>query len=155
MEKKFKPARVRRDLHGCYFDSLSFDELMELERKDHDAQVQSWIGFCYESEEFGMDFPKDYEKAFEWYQKAADQGSINAQFHLGLMYHKGLGVEANYEKAVEWYQKAVDQGHARARKCLIQIKMENGTYQYKKRISHFPNEEVLKAAYDRRNSKKL
>ena len=34
----------------------------------------------------GEDVPQDYKKALKWFQKAANQGDDNAQYHLGLMY---------------------------------------------------------------------
>jgi TPR repeat protein len=53
-------------------------------------------------------------KAVEWFQKAADQGLVAAQFNLGIMYENGQGVEKDDERAVEWYQRAADQGHVKA-----------------------------------------
>jgi TPR repeat protein len=35
---------------------------------------------------------KDYQKAMQWYLKAAEQGHVAAQNDLGLMYTKGEGV---------------------------------------------------------------
>ena len=57
---------------------------------------------------------KEYEKAVEFYQKAADKGYTNAQYNLGVMYDNGWGVRQDYIKAVELYQKAADQGNADA-----------------------------------------
>ena len=54
---------------------------------------------------------QNYEKAKEWWQKAADQGYIaNAQFNLGVMYARGEGVTQDFKKAKKWWQKAADQG---------------------------------------------
>src|SRR5687767_14594424 len=40
-------------------------------------------------------------KAFYWYQKAAENGHVKAQYNLVLLYYK----EKNSEKAFYWYQK--------------------------------------------------
>ena len=56
----------------------------------------------------------DYQKAFYWYEKAAEQGHTEAQHAVGWLYENGKGVERNYEKAVYWYQKAAEQGLARS-----------------------------------------
>jgi TPR repeat protein len=56
---------------------------------------------------------RNFNKAVEWYQKAADQGNANGQCDLGICYERGRGVEQNFYKAVKWYQKAADQGDAR------------------------------------------
>ena len=53
---------------------------------------------------------RDYAKAAEWYQKAAEQGDADAQNGLGVLYKKGRGVKRDYAKALEWYRKSVLQG---------------------------------------------
>jgi len=45
---------------------------------------------------------------------AAEQGDMEAQFNLGLMYYDGEGTEVNYEKALYWWEKAAEQGDVRA-----------------------------------------
>ncbi len=50
----------------------------------------------------------------EYYRKAAAQGHADAQWHVGIMYEHGYGVEQDYAKAVEWYSKAAKQGYAKA-----------------------------------------
>src|SRR5690606_40942624 len=62
----------------------------------------------------GNGVAKDYKKAVEWYQKAAEKGNADAQFNLGVMYKNGNGVAKDYKKAVEWYQKAAEKGNANA-----------------------------------------
>ena len=62
----------------------------------------------------GLGVEQSYEKAVEWYLKAAEQGLADAQNNLGNMYYTGTGVEQSYEKAVEWWQKVAEQGYATA-----------------------------------------
>ena len=45
---------------------------------------------------------------------AANQGTANAQFMLGLMDEDGMGGSVSFSEAAEWYQKAADQGNAPA-----------------------------------------
>ena len=52
---------------------------------------------------YGTDVEQDYEKAFKWYYKAAQQGHAKAQCNLGLLYSKGLGVPENKQAAIKWY----------------------------------------------------
>ena len=54
---------------------------------------------------------QSYEKAAEWYRKAADQGYHWAQDNLGDLYHDGKGVPQSDLAAAEWYRKAADQGN--------------------------------------------
>ena len=47
-------------------------------------------------------------------QRLANQGYVDAQNNLGLMYYDGEGVRQDYAKAAEWYQKAANQGVGQA-----------------------------------------
>ena len=59
----------------------------------------------------GKGVPKDAAKAVEWYQKAAEQGFLDAQLQLGGMYFNGEGVPKDVSRTVEWWQKAANQGY--------------------------------------------
>jgi len=50
----------------------------------------------------GQGVPRDYEKAMQWFRKAADQGFAAAQYNLGFVYQVGLGDNA---EAVRWYKR--------------------------------------------------
>ncbi len=41
----------------------------------------------------------------------AEEGNVDAQFSLALMYHYGTGVETDPAAATSWYEKAAEQGH--------------------------------------------
>ena len=69
--------------------------------------------------------PKDFGKAVELYQKAADQGHPDVQVNLGWLYEMGDGVPIDLRKAAKLYQKAADQGNARAQVNLGWL-YENG-----------------------------
>jgi TPR repeat protein len=66
----------------------------------------------------GEGVPKDMAKAAEWWQEAAEQGNVSAQYSLGSMYHRGSFVGEHFVRddaeAVLWWQKAAAQGHAGA-----------------------------------------
>ena len=53
----------------------------------------------------GEGIEKNLEKAFYWYQKAAESGFEIAQNNFALLYKNGEGTEKNIEKAFYWYQK--------------------------------------------------
>ena len=63
----------------------------------------------------------DYKKAFEWYEKAAEQGFAGAQYNLGAMYEVGQGVDQSDSMAMRWYEDAAAQGHKNARKAISGI----------------------------------
>ena len=62
----------------------------------------------------GEGTPKDMEKALYWYEKAAEQGHINAQFYCGWMNDNGEGTPLDKSKALQWYEKSAEQGNATA-----------------------------------------
>ena len=57
---------------------------------------------------------KDYENAFVWYQKAANDNNVIAQYQLGYMYRKGLGTRKSRKNAKIWWKKACKQGHKKS-----------------------------------------
>ncbi|MBT4989003.1 MAG: sel1 repeat family protein [Rickettsiales bacterium] len=57
---------------------------------------------------------KNYDKAFTYSKKAAEQDHAGAQFYLGNSYYKGDGVKQDKVQAFNYYKEAADQGHAGA-----------------------------------------
>jgi TPR repeat protein len=45
-------------------------------------------------------------KAFEWIHKAAIQGDMDAQNHLGVMFVTGQGISQSNMNAFEWFSTA-------------------------------------------------
>ena len=82
----------------------------------------------------GADFDKgldaaqsgDFATALREWKPLAEQGNASAQFNLGLMYRKGLGVPQDYKTAVKWYTLAAEQGYADAQYNLG-VMYGNGT----------------------------
>jgi TPR repeat protein len=67
---------------------------------------------------------KDFEKAFYWYSKAANNGNEVALYNLGSYYKFGKGgAKKDEAKANEFYEKSAEQGYLKARKV---IRYENG-----------------------------
>ncbi|CAB5186055.1 unnamed protein product [Rhizophagus irregularis] len=51
---------------------------------------------------------KNLEKAFYWYQAAAENGVEEAMLSLANRYYNGKGTEKNLEKAFYWHQKSIE-----------------------------------------------
>ncbi len=79
------------------------------------ANCEARLGYMYDE---GQGVRQDYNKAKEWYEKAADLGSEWAMNNLGAMYHDGKGVRQDYSKARELYERSAAQGFARAQRNL-------------------------------------
>ncbi|EJK54309.1 hypothetical protein THAOC_26078, partial [Thalassiosira oceanica] len=71
---------------------------------------------------------KDVPRAITLWKNAAELGSIDALYNLGIRYANGDGVEQDKAKAVEFYKKAAMQGSAAARHNLGCIETEKGNY---------------------------
>jgi TPR repeat protein len=57
---------------------------------------------------------KDFSKALELYQKAAELGSVDAMSACGNMYRRGLGTKKDNAKALYWYEQAAEHGRPAA-----------------------------------------
>ncbi len=60
----------------------------------------------------------DYARAYKEFKPLAEQGDVQAQYNLGVLYHNGTGVPQDYAEAVKWCRKAAEQGDARAQSDL-------------------------------------
>lgn len=67
----------------------------------------------------------DYETAMAQWQELADDGFVEAQFGLGLLYANGYGVPLNDDMAIKWYMMAATQGHPQAQ-CNLGVMYANG-----------------------------
>jgi peptidoglycan hydrolase-like protein with peptidoglycan-binding domain len=56
----------------------------------------------------GIGVPKDQQAGAGWLLRAANTGSPQSAFNVGVMYERGFVVERDSTKAIEWYRKAVD-----------------------------------------------
>ncbi|GAX75411.1 hypothetical protein CEUSTIGMA_g2855.t1 [Chlamydomonas eustigma] len=64
---------------------------------------------------YGHHVEEDQEMAYKLMLKAAGQGHAEANFFIGIMHHKGLGVRRkNIQKAFQYYVAAAQAGHVPA-----------------------------------------
>jgi len=56
----------------------------------------------------GIGVAKDQQAAAGWLLRAAQRGSGQSAFNVGVMYERGFVVERDSTKAIEWYRKAVE-----------------------------------------------
>ncbi|CAO4837779.1 MAG: hypothetical protein CNLJKLNK_00673 [Holosporales bacterium] len=59
---------------------------------------------------YAKGIPQDKQRAFHYYQLAADQGHLNAQFNCGNMLYCVKGIPQDKKRAFHYYQLAADQG---------------------------------------------
>ena len=66
----------------------------------------------------GLGVPKDQQAGAGWLLRAAQHGSAQSAFNVGVMYERGFVVERDSTRAVEWYRKAADANLAIAKHHL-------------------------------------
>ena len=74
--------------------------------KKNDPVAMTQMGRIVSSE-------KDYDKALEYWTKAAELGDVEALLYLGILYNDEMnyGVEKDEKKAVHYYEQAAIVGH--------------------------------------------
>ena len=90
--------------------AVEYSQLLPLAEAGN-SEAQNRVG---EMLEFGQGVDRDKQSAFEWYQRAADQGEVSAWHNLGRSYNFGTGVEQDFEAAEDWYRQAADRGYTQS-----------------------------------------
>ena len=89
--------------------------------KKYVALLIVWVAFAtapaFAGWEEGVDaYNKgDYKTALREWQPLAEQGDVDAQFYLGVMYENGRGLPQDYKEAIKWYKLSAEQGDAEAK----------------------------------------
>ncbi|NWT82330.1 LR2BP protein, partial [Lanius ludovicianus] len=100
--------------------SIEEAERLWLTAADHgnpkaSVKAQSTLGMLY-----SMPFLKDLKKAFFWHSEACDNGNLELQGALGIMYLYGQGVRRNTKAALECLRKATQLGNIYAQGHLVE-----------------------------------
>jgi hypothetical protein len=82
-----------------------------------DATSQNQLGELYL---YGRGVQKDYVEAMKWFLKAS-RSSERANYNLGSIYEKGLGVPQDLGKARSYYQVAQSKGSLSAKNKLAEM----------------------------------
>jgi TPR repeat protein len=109
------------------------------------AVAQYGLGCRYRS---GNGVEKDINQAAHWFQKAAEQGHIEAQYILGSSYYNGLGLEKNITQAIFWLKKASEQGHKDSEKLALQIEQEEAQRQKEEQMKNAATQGDSQAQFD-------
>ena len=64
---------------------------------------------------------RDYQTALREWQPLADTGDAEAQYKIGMMYRRGLGVKPDFHESAVWLLKAAEQGHGMAQARLARL----------------------------------
>jgi TPR repeat protein len=82
---------------------------------------------------------EDFATALREWQPLAEQGDAMAQYHVGMLYHKGRGVPQDDVQARKWYEKSAAQGQAKAQFSLgtLHFNGEGGRKDYQQALRWF------------------
>ena len=73
------------------------------------AKAMADLGYRYYA---GKEVTQDYQKARQWWEKAAGEGHGAAMSNLGGLYYFGYGVTRDYVQARQWFEKGAAAGSA-------------------------------------------
>ena len=109
---------------GADDDNAMEMAMARVEKKDPEA-IQS-LGKDYYHGARGLQ--KDMQRAIELWTEAAELGSAEALFSLGIAYDHGEGVGQDIATAAKFYEKAAMQGHVEGRHNLACIEGEKWNF---------------------------
>ena len=92
---------------GAVGTGASFEDLLTRARVG-DAKAQNLVG---EALADGNGVQRNDFDAVRWFQKAALQGAVDAQYNLSVMFANGQGVRQDDAETVKWSRLAAKQGH--------------------------------------------
>lgn len=113
--------KKKTETETIYYESNdnSFRDALVFKQYDKNkASDQVTIGTRFLN---GDVFTRDYKKAVEWYEKAANQNNSRGQYCLGYCYQNGLGVTQDLAKAASLYEKSTSQGDKDAMAALSKM----------------------------------
>lgn len=111
----------------AYNKSNIQEYLLRAAAKDNVLAMES-LGTFYTS---GPVEHRSDQKAFYWYQIAAEKGSPAAQYELAYIYCNGIGTQINIRLAIHWCKRSAEQGNLDAHNYLQTLNL------YKARWGHF------------------
>ncbi len=90
-----------------------------------DPESQFVIAKAYD---IGKEVDQNPKKAVVFYEKAGDQGHIDACMRLGEIYRENKWIKRDDEKSLYWYSKAAKAGYVQAQLKVSELYKEQGNY---------------------------
>ena len=116
-------ARQRGIYDSCPFcrtphpaDDASMLVMVQKRVEKGDATAISFLGDKYYYGELGL--AKDVPRAIELWTEAAELGSVDAHYELGLRYYPGDGIEEDKPRGIHYWQQAAIKGDVTCRHNL-------------------------------------
>jgi len=98
------------------FQGIPNPKLLLLDAEQGDVDSMYLLGVLYENGDDEIE--QNYDKALEWYKKAAEIKDTDSMCAIAKLYEEGKGVKKNLKEAKKWMQKAANLGDEKAMKWL-------------------------------------
>lgn len=114
MSLELNSISVHEILARMYYNQGKYNECIKefaIAIENGDSVSQQDVGFMYYH---GDLLEVDYDKAFNWYNRAALCGKRDAYLYLGKCYNFAHGCKQDYKKALQYYEMAGGRGNLEA-----------------------------------------
>lgn len=114
-------------VYGAYQRGLyktAFDLALKQAHEDKSSAAMTMLGELYAN---GLGVKRDYGKAIEWHQRAADLGDREAMFALAMLRISGRGGPPDRAGAVKWLTSSAKLGQPKAAYNLALLYMDGQT----------------------------
>jgi TPR repeat protein len=99
--------KIRDEETKLKIKNISKHETTKKLKRSHENLSNNHLDIFQHNESIPIERSKDFLERLA----LAEQGNINAQYLLGLMYQLGQGINKDYSEAIEWYRKAAENNH--------------------------------------------
>jgi len=95
-------------------------EAIDLQQKAYtgDAEAQYALANIFQK---GIHVQKNTNHAFYWYQRAAQQGNLLAQYNVWFAYLTGEGTQVDAQQAEKWFARASSKNTSSAKSIVAQL----------------------------------
>lgn len=127
ISKKEEPSTPlsRDNILNNIYDSkpISKEDFLMLKRlaESGNSICQMEIALIYECPLGRYPIKQSYKKAIYWFEKAAQNGSSRASYHLGMLYFFGDDSKRDYKKAKYWFEKTVNKHYFQEKTNYVYI----------------------------------
>ena len=95
-------------------------EAIDLQQRAYtgDAEAQYALANIFQK---GIHVQKNTNHAFYWYQRAAQQGNLLAQYNVWFAYLTGEGTQVDAQQAEKWFARASSKNTSSAKSIVAQL----------------------------------
>lgn len=145
------------ELSGYYYNGefgVSLSDTLSLKYALMAAQMGHIEAQCKVANNYlqGIGSNKSVSEAIEWYEKAVEQGSVEAAYSLGNIYYTGIKnqVEKSYTKAVQYFLNSSTSNYQDSNlyvaKCMSHLgRNKDALYYFHKTVQQSGGVDLLKA----------